>query len=140
MAVCDRHRGDAVNDQLFQLQSKTIKKVSDAGSCVIVGRCADYVLRDDPDLLSVFIHAELAERVKRAVEVYEVASEKAEETCLKADKKRANFYNYYSDRKWGMCKTYHLSLDSGLIGIAGCVDQILAFREALLKHRSAGHI
>lgn len=124
-----------LNDQLFLIQSKTIKKVSDAGSCVIVGRCADYVLRDNPDVLSVFIHADIAERVKRAVEVYEVAPEKAEDTCLKADKKRANFYNYYSDRKWGMCKTYHLCLDSGLIGIDGCVDQIIAFQKTWEQHR-----
>ncbi len=124
-----------LNDQLFLLQSKTIKKVADAGSCVIVGRCADYVLRDEPNVLSIFIHASIEERVKRAIEVYEVAPEKAEDTCLKADKKRANFYNYYSDRKWGMCRTYHLSLDSGCLGIEGAVDQIIQFRDGWEKHR-----
>lgn len=123
-----------LNDQLFLIQSKTIKKVAENGPCVIIGRCADYILRDMPNVISVFIHAPLSARVERAVKVYEVAEDKAEDTCLKADKKRANFYNYYSDQKWGMCRTYDLSIDSSLLGIDGTVDQIIAFADAVAEH------
>ncbi|MCR5732859.1 MAG: cytidylate kinase-like family protein [Sphaerochaetaceae bacterium] len=124
-----------LNDQLFLITSKTIKKVAEKESCVIIGRCADYVLRDNPDVISIFIHAPIEARVKRAVEVYEVEKDKAEDYCLKNDKSRANFYNYYSDQKWGMCRTYDLSLDSSLLGIEGCVDQIINFTEIHNKHK-----
>ena len=102
---------------------------------MIIGRCADYILRDNPNVISVFIHAPLDARVKRAVGVYEVPADKAEDVCLKADKTRANFYNYYSDKKWGMCRTYDLALDSSVLGINGCVDQILSFTEVAASHR-----
>lgn len=118
-----------LNDQLFLILSKTIKKLAEQSGCVIVGRCADYILRDHPDLVSVFIHAPIEDRKKRAIDIYQVAPADAEDVCLKNDKKRANFYNYYSDRKWGMCRTYDLSLDSGMLGIDGCVKQIISFTE-----------
>ena len=124
-----------LTDQLFLIQSKTIKKVAEQGSCVIIGRCADYVLRDNPNVVSVFIHAPLEARVHRAVNVYEVPTDKAEDVCLKADKTRANFYNYYSDKKWGMCRTYNLSLDSAALGISGCVEQILSYTELASQHK-----
>ncbi len=123
-----------LNDQLFLIQSKTIKKIAEQGSCVIIGRCADYILRDNPEVLSVFIHAPIGARVKRAVEVYEVPAEKAEDICLKNDKTRANFYNYYSDQKWGMCRTYDLSLDSAALGIDGCVEVITQFAKIRRSH------
>lgn len=116
-----------LNDQIFLIQSKTVRKVADQGSCVIIGRCADYILRDDPAVLSVFIHAPLEERVKRAVSLYNVPEDKAEDVCLKNDKSRANFYNYYSDQKWGMCRSYELALDSSVLGIEGCVEAIINF-------------
>ncbi|HPE93622.1 MAG: AAA family ATPase [Sphaerochaeta sp.] len=124
-----------LNDQLFLIQSKTIKRLASEGPCVIVGRCADYILRDMDNVLNVFIHAELKDRVERAVRVYEVPQNKAEDVCLKADKQRANFYNYYSDRKWGMCRTYDLSLDSGMLGIEGCVQQIIEFEKLWEAHK-----
>ena len=127
-----------LNDQLFLIQSKTIKRLAEEGPCVIVGRCADYILRDMENVLNIFIHANLDRRVERAVEVYEVAKNKAEDTCLKADKQRANFYNYYSDRKWGMCKTYDLSLDSSKLGIEGCAQQIVLFEKLWKEHKGKG--
>lgn len=126
-----------LNDQLFLIQSKTIKKIASEGSCVLIGRCADYILRDNPDVISIFVHAPIEARVYRAIHTYEIDPDKAEDICLKNDKTRANFYNYYSDRKWGMCRTYDLSLDSAKLGIDGCVDMILAFRETALRHRKA---
>lgn len=124
-----------LNDQLFLIQSNTIRKVSSQGSCIIIGRCADYVLKGNKDLISIFIHAPLEARVKRAVECYGIDLAKAEDICLKNDKSRANFYNYYSDQKWGMCRTYSLSIDSSLLGIDGSVDQIIQFTEIVEKHR-----
>ena len=124
-----------LNDQLFLIQSNTIRKVAGKESCIIIGRCGDYILRDNPSLISVFIHAPLEARVKRAVEVYGVPADRAEDVCLKNDKSRANFYNYYSDRKWGMCRTYSLSLDSEMLGIDGCVEAIVNFKELREKNR-----
>ena len=124
-----------LNDQLFLIQSNTIRKVSSQGSCIIIGRCADYVLKGNKDLISIFIHAPLEARVKRAVECYGIDPAKAEDICLKNDKSRANFYNYYSDQKWGMCRTYSLSIDSSRLGIDGSVDQIIQFTEIVEKHR-----
>lgn len=127
-----------LNDQLFLIQSKTIKRLASEGSCVIVGRCADYILRDMDNVVNIFVHADLKNRVERAVRVYEVPENKAEDVCLKADKQRANFYNYYSDRKWGMCRTYDLSLDSGMLGIEGCAEQIISFEKLWLAHKGQG--
>jgi cytidylate kinase len=123
-----------LNDQLFLIQSKTIKRLAEEGPCVIVGRCADYILREMDRVVNIFIHAEIANRVKRAIEVYEIDEKKAEEVCLKTDKQRANYYNYYSDRKWGMCRTYDLSLDSGRIGVEGCADLIIEFDTCSTAH------
>ncbi len=123
-----------LNDQLFLIQSKTIKKIASEGSCVIIGRCADYVLRDYPHLVSAFIHAPLDARVYRAIHTYEIDEDKAEDVCLKSDKTRASFYNYYSDQKWGMCRTYDLSLDSSKLGIEGCVDIIVKYSEIYDNH------
>jgi len=89
-------------------------------------------------VLNVFIHASLESRVERAIKVYQVDEEKAEDVCLKADKQRANFYNYYSDRKWGMCRTYDVSLDSSKIGIDGCADLIIAFANVWKEHKGQG--
>ncbi len=124
-----------LNDQLFLIQSKTIKRLASEGPCVIVGRCADYILREMDNVISIFIHADIKNRVERSIRVYEVAENKAEDVCLKTDKQRANFYNYYSDRKWGMCRTYDLSLDSGMLGIDGCVEQIISFEKLWNKHK-----
>jgi cytidylate kinase len=124
-----------LNDQLFLIQSKTIKRLAEEGPCVIVGRCADYILREKENVLNIFIHADLASRVERAINVYEVPEKKAEDVCLKTDKQRANFYNYYSDRKWGMCRTYDLSLDSKKLGIDGCVQQIISFEKLWTAHK-----
>ena len=124
-----------LNDQLFLIQSKTIKRLASEGACVIVGRCADYILRDMDNVLNIFVHADLKNRIERAIRVYEVPENKAEDVCLKADKQRANFYNYYSDRKWGMCRTYDLSLDSGMLGIEGCAEQIISYEKLWRAHK-----
>ncbi len=100
------------NDDLFMVQSKVIEKAAAEGPCVIVGRCADYVLRDRKDLFSLFIHAPLPYRVERAKNVYKVQESNVEEYVKKQDKIRANFYNHISDKKWGDANSFHMALSS----------------------------
>ena len=101
-----------MNDQIFLVQSKIIRQVAQEGPCVIVGRCADYVLRERKDLLSVFIHAPVAFRADRAQKVYEKEAGNMEDFVRKKDKKRAAFYNYFSQNKWGDARHYHLAISS----------------------------
>ena len=101
-----------MNDQIFLVQSKIIRQVAEEGPCVIVGRCADYVLRERRDLLSVFIHAPMEFRIQRAREVYEKDAANMEDFLRKKDKQRAAFYNYFSQNKWGDARHYHLSISS----------------------------
>lgn len=99
-------------DDLFELQSQVIRKVAEEGPCVIVGRCADYILRDRDDLLSVFIHAPLEFRVERARTAYRIDTDNLEAHVKKQDKNRANFYNHISDRKWGDANSFHFAMSS----------------------------
>lgn len=101
-----------MNDQIFLIQSKIIREIAEKGPCVIVGRCADYVLRERKDLLSVFIHAPLSFRAQRAQNVYEKTASNIEDFVKKKDKKRAAFYNYFSQNKWGDARHYHLAISS----------------------------
>ena len=116
-----------INDKLFIAQTDVIKKVASEGSCVIVGRCADYILREDKDLVSLFIYADKKVRMKRAVEKYGLAQEKVEASINKKDKKRGSYYNYYSGEKWGNSVNYNLCIDSGMLGIEGSSAVIKAF-------------
>lgn len=100
-----------VNDKLYILQHKIIKKVADEGPCVIVGRCADHILRDRNDVLRVFIYADLDFRVKRAIDLKGVKPSKAEQVVQKTDKSRSNYYNFYSGKKWGLTENYDLCIN-----------------------------
>lgn len=100
-----------VNDKLYILQHKIIKKLADEGPCVIVGRCADHILKDRNDVLKVFIYADLDYRVNRAIEVKDVKPSKAEQVVVKTDKSRANYYNFYSGKKWGLTENYDLCIN-----------------------------
>ena len=124
-------RGDAgmylempLNHRIFLAQFDTIRRIADEGPCVIVGRCADYVLRDHPNAVNVFIKAPTADRVKRIVDLYGVEPLRAEENIRKADKQRATYYNYYATGTWGDVNNYHLCVDTGALGIEGAVDLI----------------
>ena len=101
-----------MNDQIFLVQSKIIRKLADEGPCVIVGRCADYILREREDLLSVFVHAPVEFRAQRAHNVYEKEAGNMVDFVKKKDKKRASFYNYFSQNKWGDARHYHLAISS----------------------------
>lgn len=110
----------SLNDRLFLVQSETIENIAQQGSCVIVGRCADYVLADQ-EPLSVFIHADMKDRKERAIHSYEVDERNIENSINKIDKRRANYYNYYTDRKWGDVDNYDIGLNSSKFGIDGTV-------------------
>ena len=113
-----------LNHRIFLAQFDTIRRIAAQGPCVIVGRCADYVLRDHENVLNVFIRASLEERTKRIVTFYGADPLKAEETLKKADKQRASYYNYYATGSWGDVNNYHLCVDTGALGIEGCVKLI----------------
>lgn len=108
-------------DAIWMLQRKIILDLAEQGPCVIVGRCADYILRDVADCLRVFIHADFDKRAARIVEVYGETDLPTEKRLRDKDKRRAAYYQFYTDTKWGLAQNYHISLDSGTIGIDRCV-------------------
>lgn len=114
----------SVQDYIWTVQRKIIQEVADQGPCVIVGRCADFILKDRADLLKVFIHASVEARSKRVVEKYGESSEAIEKRLRDKDISRSSYYRFYTDVEWGICKNYDIALDSGLIGIDRCVEMI----------------
>lgn len=100
-----------VNDRLYVLQHKIIRQIADEGGCVIIGRCADYVLRDRQELVRIFVCADMDYRIRRAIEQKGVKESKAEQAVHKTDKSRANYYNFYSGRKWGQTENYDLCIN-----------------------------
>ena len=120
-----------LNHKVFLAQFETIKKIAERESCVIVGRCADYALADHPDCINTFIKADMSSRMKRIRKRTNITENKAKDMIQKQDKQRASYYNYYTSTKWGDSKSYDLCLDSSKLGIDGCVDMILKFREIM---------
>ncbi len=121
------------NDMLFGMQSDTIRRLADQGPCIIVGRCADYVLRDRPDILTVFITAPVEDRVKRVAASLGMSDREARAFIALTEKKRAAYYNYYTFKAWGAADSYHLCLDSSLLGIEGSADSVACFAERLFE-------
>ncbi len=121
--------GNTLQRQIYQTQYDTIRKIGKKGGCVIVGRGADYILRDMSHLTSVFIHASDEFRIARIMEYEHVNAQKAKEIITKADKKRASYYNFQTEKKWGNVSSYNLSLDASDIGIDGCVSVIRRYLE-----------
>lgn len=102
----------SLNDELFLAQSSIIEQLAEKGSCILIGRCADYVLEDRDDVLNVFICADLKSRLARVIDEYHV--EDADEGMLKkVDKRRSNYYQYYTDRAWGRADNYDLCINTG---------------------------
>ena len=122
-----------LNHKIFLAQFDAIRRIASEGPCVIVGRCADYVLKDKKNAISVFIKADMASRMERAVQRYGVNPDKAEEAVRRADKQRASYYNYYATATWGDVNNYDLCVDTGKLGIEGTVELLeryIALREA----------
>ncbi|MBR7185765.1 MAG: cytidylate kinase-like family protein [Clostridia bacterium] len=118
-----------INDRLFITQCDIIKNLAKENSCVIVGRSADYVLRENPRRISVFIYAPLEVRIRRVAERHSLSDADARSLILKTDKRRANYYNFYTGQKWGKFDNYHVSLDSSLLGIDGTAKLISQLAE-----------
>ncbi len=116
--------GLSVSDFIFCMQRQVILKLAEK-PCVIVGRGADYILRDRDDVFDVFIHASMENRADRIVRLYGESEKKPEQRLADKDKKRKIYYKHYTDREWGDAKNYDMCLDSGRIGIDKCVDLII---------------
>ena len=112
-------------DQLFVYQTNVIRNLAEEGPCVIVGRCADYILREREDALHVFIHADMAYRAERIVRLYGETKQTPDKRLAEKDNKRKVYYKHYTNRNWGDAQNYHLCLNSGLIGIDKCTDIIV---------------
>ncbi len=115
--------------KLFQTQSEVIRKVAARGSCIIVGRCADYILRETPGLVNIFVHAPLQSRIQRICQRDHMTAEAAEKNILAQDKERSTYYEFFSGQKWGQVGNYHLSIDTSKIGIDGSVAMIEKYLE-----------
>ena len=118
-----------LNHKVFLAQFDTIKKIADEGPCVIVGRCADYALADNPNCLHIFIYGDEAHKTKRIMEKYSLNESKAREMCSKKDKQRQSYYNYYSSKKWGRADSYDLCINSSILGVEGTVKLIAQYVE-----------
>jgi hypothetical protein len=115
------------NDALFKIQSDVIRELAKQKSCLFVGRCADYILRENSRCVNIFISAPKEERIKRLCQNMAIDAEKAEELIEKTDRERASYYNYYSYKVWGAASTYHLCIDSSSLGIDETVEFIKLF-------------
>ena len=120
-----------INDKRFLIQGDIIKEAAQKGPCVIVGRCGDYVLRDFENVFHVFIYADKASRIEHSVKLHGMEPEKAPDILTKKDKQRANYYNFYTNKRWDDPANYHLMINSGIFGIDGSVDLIVNALEHL---------
>ena len=123
--------GMSADDYIWSIQRKIIMELAEKEPCVIVGRCADYILRDRDDALHAFIHADMDSRAKRIVEKYGETAVAPEKRLAEKDKKRRNNYKYYTDRDWGMSQNYDISLDSSTLGIERCAEIIVEIAKKL---------
>ena len=112
--------GRSVEDMVYEAQRKVIRKIAEKESCVIIGRNADFILRDRDDVLNVFIHGNKPEKVQRICKLYKVTEEDAAKMINDTDKRRRTNYNFYTEQKWGMAGNYTLSLNSSVLGYDMC--------------------
>lgn len=123
-----------INDKLFIAQSEVIKDIAKKGSCVIVGRCADYVLESENiDFLNVFIYGSVDYRAKRVMEAQGLTQSKARDKVLKTDKQRRTYYDYYTSKDWGVMSNYDICVNTEKIGIAGAADMIIGCAKSKIK-------
>ena len=118
------------SDQLFLIQSEAIRKIAEREACIIIGRCAEYVLRDNPDMISIFITADKEERALRIAKKELIDKDKAQERIEKGDKKRRSYHDYYATTRWGEAQSYDLCINSSLMGIEGTVEFLYSFIKA----------
>jgi len=112
------------NESLFRIQSDVMKKLAGEGSCIFVGRCADYVMKEERHCLNLFISADMGDRIKRIATSHKISENKARELIERTDKGRSSYYNYFSGKTWGAAESYHLCINSSLLGIDETVKLI----------------
>ena len=124
-----------INDKLFIAQAEVIKEVSKKGNCVIVGRCADYVLEDEEnvDLINVFIHGSIDYRAKRVMEAQGLTQAKARDKVIKTDKQRRTYYDYYTSKDWGVMSNYDICINTEVFGIDGAAELIISYLKTKIK-------
>lgn len=123
-----------LNDKLFILQSEAIKNYAAEGSCVIIGRCADYVLRDEPSLFRIFIYGDLDHRTERVKARHpEIKSSQVVDVITKTDKRRASYYNFYTGNKWGKFDNYDMAINSSTFGVEETAKIISAAIKKLIE-------
>lgn len=125
-----------INDKLFISQSEVIKEIAVKGNCVIVGRCADYVLRelDDVEVCSIFVCGGLDYRAKRVMDAYpELNQARARDKVIKTDKQRRTYYDYYTDQDWGVISNYDVCLNTEKLGIDAAADMVIAYLKSKIK-------
>jgi cytidylate kinase len=115
------------NETLFKIQSDVIQALAEKESCIFVGRCADYVLRNQPKLLSIFISADLKDRIHRIAKEKKISEKEAKNLIEQTDKKRASYYNYYSNKVWGMATSYDLCINSSVLGVEKTANSIFQY-------------
>lgn len=119
------------SDNIFRIQAQVIRQIADKGSCVIVGRCADYILREYENLVSVFVHADMEQRTARIMKRYNLKEKNAEDYINKTDKRRNSFYNFYTNRIWGSVENYNLAIDTAQVGIKNAAEIIADYVKKL---------
>lgn len=123
-----------INDKLFITQSDIIKNLADKSSCVIVGRCADYVLRDsNQNCIHLFVYADMDKRIERIAKKYDLKPEKAKDKIQKIEKTRKSYYNYYSNREWGNVSNYDLCVNTSVLGLEKTADVLCNFVKEAMK-------
>lgn len=115
------------DETLFKIQSDVIRSLANERSCLFVGRCADYILKDHPRLLSIFLSADLNDRIKRVMGIRNISEKDARDLIEKTDKQRSSYYNYFSDKTWSSADTYHLCINTSVLGIRETVSFIRQF-------------
>ena len=124
-----------INDKLFILQSEVIKEYAKKGSCVIIGRCADYVLREEEGLFRLFIYGDLEHRKERVRERHpEIKSSQIIDVINKTDRRRASYYNFYTGNKWGKYDNYDMAVNSSTLGIEGTAQLIASCAKQLMEN------
>ena len=120
-------QGSSIDDYIYNVQQNIICDIAQKGNCVIVGRCADYILRDREDVLNIFIHGNEPEKCKRIMELYAKTEKDALTLMKETDKKRSINYIYHTEQKWGATKNYALCLNSSILGYDFCIKLIKDF-------------
>lgn len=121
------------DESLFKFQSDAIRKAAAKSSCVFVGRCADYILRDNPRCVNIFITGNMEDRITRLCDRLKISPEEARKKIINGDESRASYYNYYSAKTWGMADSYHLCINSSALGIDGTTEFVKSFIIKTLK-------